>query len=111
VYVALVSPRPYRSAMLPYSAMEHLLRGSRNGLFDPAVVRSFLQTVSMFPIGSFVELSDGRVAQVLRANAEQYIAPVVQVREVAAPETMTIVDLSQEQGLSIMRPVPEAPRG
>lgn len=110
VYVALVSQRPYRAAMLPYTAMELLIRSSRSGLFDPLVVRALLQTVSMFPIGSYVELSDGRVGQVLRANSEHYTAPVVQVCDGAATDDPTIVDLSEEPELSITRPLAEAPQ-
>ena len=106
VYVALVSPRAYRPAMLPYSAMEHLVRGSRSGLFDRAVVRAFLETVSMFPIGSYVELSDGRTGRVVRANPDKYTAPVVQVETDNESDVPDIIDLSQEQDLSIVRPLP-----
>ncbi len=77
VFTALVSPRPYRPALMPYYAMEHLLRGARQGLFDPLAVRGLLQTVSLFPIGSSVQLNDDRVARVLRANGTAFTKPVV----------------------------------
>jgi HD-GYP domain-containing protein (c-di-GMP phosphodiesterase class II) len=34
VFIALVSPRPHRQALLPYQAMEKILRGVRQGLYD-----------------------------------------------------------------------------
>ncbi len=63
-YVALVSRRPHRPAMMPYYAMEKMLRDANRGLFDATAVRSLLRTLSLFPIASHVELSDGRVARV-----------------------------------------------
>ncbi|MGI9430400.1 MAG: hypothetical protein ACR2NM_17190, partial [Bythopirellula sp.] len=41
-------------------------------------VRALLQVISLFPIGSRVRLSDGTEAQVIRRNAKNYTAPVVQ---------------------------------
>ena len=35
VFVALISPRPYRPALMPYYAMEHLLRGAAPRCFRP----------------------------------------------------------------------------
>ncbi|MCA9248144.1 MAG: HD domain-containing protein [Planctomycetales bacterium] len=104
VYVALVSPRPHRPAMMPYHAMEAILRDVKAGLFDADVVRGLLQTVSLFPLGSFVALSDQRVGRVLRANREQYMSPVVEVwnqnQLAAAP---TILDLAQHDDVKVAR--------
>jgi HD-GYP domain-containing protein (c-di-GMP phosphodiesterase class II) len=106
VFVALISPRSYRPAVLPYFAMEHMLRGVKQGKFDAQSVRALLHTLSLFPIGSTVELSDGRPARVLRSNGRDFMRPVVEVwpagRLDAAPE---IVDLSQHRDLSITRPL------
>lgn len=77
-YVGLVSPRPYRPAVLPYCAMERMLSGVRDGLFDSAVVRALLQCLSLFPLGSYVQLSDGRVGRVIRRNEDAYTAPIIE---------------------------------
>ncbi len=77
-YVAMTSPRPYRHPVMPYHAMECLLCQSRDGFVDPDVVRALLRTLSLFPIGSLVLLSDGAVAQVIRRNSQSYAAPIVQ---------------------------------
>ncbi|MCH8840613.1 MAG: HD domain-containing protein [Planctomycetes bacterium] len=58
VYVALVSPRRHRPALMPYYAVEHLIYGVKNGQFDSSVVRALLRTVSLFPIGSYLKLAD-----------------------------------------------------
>jgi HD-GYP domain-containing protein (c-di-GMP phosphodiesterase class II) len=108
VFVALISPRPHRPGMLPYHAVEELIRGARNGLFDGSVVRALLHTVSLFPIGSCVELNDGRVGRVVRANGKAYTRPVVELwaPEVVQPQ-VDIVDLAAASELAIVRPVAE----
>lgn len=96
-YVALVSQRPHRPAMLPYYAMTRMLEDVRAGLFDSSVVRGLLNTISLFPIGSFVELETGQVAKIIRANGTAYDRPIAETwyrdRLKAAPQ---VVDLSEE---------------
>jgi len=112
VYVALISARPHRPGMLPCHAMEHVLRGVARGYFDPEVVRAFLQTVSLFPLGSFVEMNDGRVGKVVRANREEYTRPVVELWTPnninTAPE---LVDLTKIPELNVQRPLAGLHRG
>lgn len=109
-FVALISPRPYRQAMLPYYAVERIVRGCQNGLFDPDVVRGLLYTTSLFPIGSFVELSDGRVGKVVRSNRVEYTRPVV---ELWLPDRLDlppdVVDLKAEHQFFVERPLIEIP--
>jgi HD-GYP domain-containing protein (c-di-GMP phosphodiesterase class II) len=106
-YIALVSPRPHRSGMLPYKAIERVLSGVKDGLYDPLAMRALLQTVGLFPIGSFVELSDDRVGKVIRANGEVYHRPILSVwRKGATHELPDVVDLKEETHLAIQRPLP-----
>jgi hypothetical protein len=78
-YVGLVSPRLHRPGLLPYYAVETMLKSVAAKLFDPAAVRALLQTVSLFPLGSYVQLSDGRVGRVIRTNGEAYASPILEV--------------------------------
>jgi HD-GYP domain-containing protein (c-di-GMP phosphodiesterase class II) len=79
VYVALVSDRPFRPALLPHSAVKHILYGVRDGQFDDQAARALLNTISLFPLGSFVRLSDQRIGQVLRAWGQPLDRPVISV--------------------------------
>jgi HD-GYP domain-containing protein (c-di-GMP phosphodiesterase class II) len=103
-FTALVSPRPHRPGMLPYRAIVKILEDVKNGLFDPAVVRALLNTVSLFPIGSYVALNDGRVGKVIRSNGALYDRPVLEVWNrtnlFTRPE---IVDLGQMPDLRVVR--------
>lgn len=78
-YVALTSDRYFRPAMTPYYAVLKILEEVREGQFDPTVVRGMLQTISLFPIGSFVTFGDDLMGKVLRRNADQYDRPIVEI--------------------------------
>ena len=108
-YVRLTSPHAFRSPLSPYAAMETLLRQADGRSCDPVVLRGLLRVQSLFPLGSYVLLSDGRTAQVLRTNGDDYTRPVVHI--VAQPATRklsdspgAIVDLSRS-ALSIQSAV------
>ncbi len=108
VYVALVSHREHRPALMPYYAMLHLLHGVKEGHFESNAVRALLETVSLFPIGSHLELSDGRIGTVLRSNQSHYDRPVVELwRKGELDASSEIVDLLNEPNLSIRRPLPK----
>jgi len=79
IYARMTAPKPYRAPFLPYVAMENLLKQAKVCSVDPIVVRNFLQIMSLFPLGSFVELSDGSIAHVLRRSGNHYVSPVVQI--------------------------------
>ena len=106
VFVALISPRPYRQPLLPYQAMEHLIRAAGGGSFDSNAVRALLRTVSLYPIGSCLELADGRVGRVLRSNPDSYTRPIIEAwrpRELEAPAE--IVDLFLDTDVKVRRPL------
>lgn len=103
-FVAKISPRPYRPGMLPHFAMLEMLRGARSGMFDPEVIRALVHTLSLYPVGSYVELSDGRIGKVIRTNGDEFSTPVVSVWRVGENEKMAeVVDLCQtiEEGLTV----------
>lgn len=78
-FAALTSPRPHRAALSPYAAMECVVKLARKGVLDSATVRALLRVMSLFPIGSYVGLSDNRVARVIRRNGDRYATPIVQI--------------------------------
>jgi len=102
VYVAMVSPRPHRPGIVPYHALKKILHDTKAGLFDSDVVRALLKSVSLFPIGSYVALSDGRVGKVIRARGTEYDRPIVEAWTREEPTaSRSIVDLSQQGAVRI----------
>lgn len=68
---------PGRETVKPYAAIVDLLQEARSGQIDPGVMRAYLRVLSIFPVGSFVTLSDGTHAQVIRPNPGHFTKPIV----------------------------------
>ncbi len=107
VYDALLAARPFRPAMLPYRAMETLLRLVREGKLDGQAVRALLDTLALFPLGSWVELSDRRVARVVAATRGQHTRPVVTAMYAAdgSATGQERIDLSAQAAITVARAV------
>jgi HD-GYP domain-containing protein (c-di-GMP phosphodiesterase class II) len=111
VYIALTSPRPFRKALTPYAAIQLLLYDAHEHLADPTVVRALVHVLSLFPIGTLVELSDGGTARVLRRNGNNYASPIVQLVQDNTGAAVDSQDQSQifdpaERQLQIARVLP-----
>jgi HD-GYP domain-containing protein (c-di-GMP phosphodiesterase class II) len=110
-YVAMTTARPFRRPMMPYAAMKQLLKMGLRRDVDKDVLRSILDVLSLFPIGSYVTLTDGSVAQVMRSNAKDYMSPLVARIQNAEGEPVShddeelLLDLS-DSDLSIMQALP-----
>lgn len=106
VFIALVAPRPHRPGMVPYRAIEKIIRGANEGLYEPTAVRALLRTVSLFPIGSYLELSNGQVGRVIRSNGEIYHRPIIEAWEPGLLHMPAeIIDLAACEELKIIRPL------
>ncbi len=102
VYDALTSHRPYRNPLGPAEAIEYIMGGVGTA-FDYDIVDSFIKKVRLYPVGSYVELSSGKVCVVL--DSENHLRPVVR-----ALDTSEIMDLFRDPrclSLVIRRVVPD----
>jgi hypothetical protein len=77
-----------------------------DGLYDPRPVRALLETVCLFPIGSYVELNDSRVGKVIRSNGQHYDRPVLEVwkRDELTKEP-ALLDLASDSSYRVTKPV------
>jgi HD-GYP domain-containing protein (c-di-GMP phosphodiesterase class II) len=77
-YEAMVSERPYRNSMIGYTAMKNLL--SDNGRhFDPQVLKAFLESMGVIPIGSIVQLDNSSIGRVVANHAEAPLRPRIEL--------------------------------
>lgn len=103
VYDALTSNRPYRQPMQPADATEYIMGGVGTA-FDYDIVSAFVKKMELYPVGSCIELSNGKLAIVL--NNENQMRPVVRLAT-----SGDILDLYRDRScLSIVvnRLIPEA---
>lgn len=77
-YEAASSKRAYKEAKTTSSAMIEMLRDN-NRNFDASVIRALFANLSLYPIGSYVFLSNGKCAQVVDVVPESPQNPVVKV--------------------------------
>jgi len=76
VYDALTSNRPYRQPMQPAEALEYIMANTGTH-FDYDLVKLFIDSLELYPVGSIVELSNNKAA-VVKSN-EYAMRPVVQM--------------------------------
>ncbi len=77
VFDALTSNRPYRK---PWSVAEteEYMQGACGSHFDFEVVAAFLRAFNPYPVGTVINLSDGRQAVVIKHN-QNVLRPVVRI--------------------------------
>lgn len=77
-FAALITARTYANACAPQDALMNLYEWAGTSFHEP-LVEQFVQAVGIFPVGSFVELSNGEVAAVLAHNRVRRLEPRVLV--------------------------------
>ncbi|MCZ8239350.1 MAG: HD-GYP domain-containing protein [Leptospiraceae bacterium] len=106
-YSSLISKRPQRPAFLPHEAIKKMI-GELVTKFDLKMVRLFLNIQSMYPLGSYVELSDGRTAMVLDVNKDKPIRPSVRIIKESNGQkvkTLQFSNLGTDLQLYITKPI------
>ena len=75
-YDAIISDRPHASAISPHDAVKKMYGWSGKG-FQAELIEQFIQVVGVYPVGTLVELSDGRVGVVVAHNRARRLKPRV----------------------------------
>lgn len=101
-YEAITAPRNYKDDKAGFDAMLEILKNA-NHFYDDIVIRALLYSVSLFPIGSYVYLSNRKCGLVIDTNQENPKYPVVQMlTEKEADGSPKVVQTSAE-GIYIIR--------
>ncbi len=94
VYDAITSNRPYKSGWDPAQAIRRM--NSWKGHFDERILRAFVKSVGIYPVGALVRLRSDRLGVVVEPGRSSLIKPKVKVFFSARsrePITTEIVDL------------------
>ncbi len=78
VYDALTSDRSYRKTCFPGEVIEYIM-GSADTQFDYKILCKFLNCIVAYPLGTFVKLSNGDIAVVIKNYSENIMRPVVRI--------------------------------
>ena len=77
-YEAISSPRSYKDEKSTFAALVEMLQNKEHE-FDSSVIKALLYTVSLYPIGSYVYLTNRKVAEVVDTNPDNPKTPLVQL--------------------------------
>ncbi|MDR0487237.1 MAG: HD-GYP domain-containing protein, partial [Treponema sp.] len=106
-YEALSSKRPHKEAKDGYTGMLELLRNEGKS-YDDTVVRALVLSLSIYPIGLYVLLSNGKKGQVVDINPENPRYPIVQIFFFFTPDGRTKTSETAPNSLTIVRPLTNA---
>ncbi len=94
-YDALTTARVYREYnYTPYEALSYLLSNAGT-LFDPTLVKLFVEIMGLYPPGTLVELTSGDLAVVCAAPALGTALDRPKVRLVAGQQAGSMLDLGE----------------
>jgi len=107
IYDAATCTRPYRKRKLPFEAVREILRSER-GNFPPRVLKVLLVKLSVFPIGSYIQLNSGAIGKVVEVNEVAPLRPKVELLYDSQGKKLLsrkVLDLRQTSILHIESPV------
>ncbi len=101
---AMINPRTYRRQMLPHFAVREFMVKTK-GLFSHQLLKTLVDRLSLYPLGTTVRLNTGEVGVVSQLNARYPLRPRLRMAHLNGPgsgETGKTVDLSETSTLHIV---------
>lgn len=101
-FAARLAPRPWRAAQAADAAVAALEREANQGRWSTETLMP-LAVVATYPVGSLLELEDGRIAQVLTATRSTVAPLLLQVVHTVGPESGPLIGTLQLDRAAVRR--------
>jgi HD-GYP domain-containing protein (c-di-GMP phosphodiesterase class II) len=88
VYDAITSNRPYKSGWDPAESIRKMTEWT-DGHFDGRIFQAFVKSIGIYPIGSLVRLTSGRLAVVIEQSENSLLTP--RIKAFFSTKSMTYV--------------------
>jgi HD-GYP domain-containing protein (c-di-GMP phosphodiesterase class II) len=101
VYDAITTDRSYHTALPPTAALKKMWEWSKFH-FDPVLMRVFMTTIGIYPVGTLVKLESGRIAVVVEPHESEVLKPKVRAffsTKAGAHIPTQLIDLSRPFGV------------
>jgi hypothetical protein len=112
-YEAQIVNRSYKKKQLFYHAMKQLVALGSNK-FDPVILRVFMSKMSVYPIGSIVELNDKSIGIVIGSAPDKPLRPIIKLvfdSTRKKVESTLVISLPEEPGFFITKVLDEKEAG
>jgi HD-GYP domain-containing protein (c-di-GMP phosphodiesterase class II) len=106
-FVAMINKRPYRKHILGYDAVKNIMRDTFTR-FNSEIVKVFLKSIGIYPVGSMVLLNDYRIGRVIDVQVGSPLRPKLEIvvdeigRKLSAPQ---VLDLMTNDRVYILKPL------
>lgn len=94
---AMNEARPFRPQPLAHEAIQTLVQYGVDGLIHRPLVRSLVESVGLYPIGSYVRLSTERIALVVGMHVSAPDRPIVRICDEHGCSQGDLIDLTQNE--------------
>jgi len=78
MFEALIHYRPYRARLLPRDAIREIVKHHKKS-FDPTMLKALIESISLYPIGTYVQLNSGEIGMVIRIHPRLPLRPIVNI--------------------------------
>ena len=109
-YCAAVEKRPFKAGKNPHSGIMDILQ-DMGKQYDDKIVKALVFTLSVYPIGTVIQLTNKSIAVVTKTSPTNPKQPIVKVLTSEDGEPLTekiVVDLAQNNKMQIARPLTKA---
>jgi len=108
-FESMTSDKAYRDPISGYETVQRILEDSGK-LFSSDVVKAFVHTLGVYPVGSYVQLSDGAIAKVSETTEDSLFLPVVMLVKqgngiTANMKENDVIRLNQQRQLFVAKAV------
>jgi len=79
VFEAFSHPRHYRDSFMAHEAIQKVIKLKGSEL-APDVLKALVMELSIFPLGSYIQLNNKQICRVIKTNKAHTLRPVVEIK-------------------------------
>ncbi|MDQ6954279.1 MAG: hypothetical protein Q9M20_02425 [Mariprofundaceae bacterium] len=102
IFEAFIHYRPYRARLLPRDAIREIVKHHKKS-FDIVMLKALIESISLYPIGTYVQLNSKEIGLVIHIHPRLPLRPVVNLLMDAQGQDIPLrqIDLKTQPNLTI----------